>query len=142
MSDMDELVQFLRARLDEDEAIAEACGSPPWVDTLMGVQVSPDAIRDDAVAYGQLGHVASTIPGPLGAAYRAHIARHDPARVLHEVEAKRMILNEHLEIIGPGWCSTCNVPGDYKGSVHGCPTVRLLALPYADHKDYREEWRP
>jgi hypothetical protein len=23
-----------------------------------------------------------------------------------------------------------------------CRTLRLLALPYADHTDYREEWRP
>lgn len=23
-----------------------------------------------------------------------------------------------------------------------CPTLRLLALPYADHPDYRPEWRP
>lgn len=23
-----------------------------------------------------------------------------------------------------------------------CPTLRMLALPYADHPDYRQEWRP
>ncbi len=23
-----------------------------------------------------------------------------------------------------------------------CPTLALLALPYVDHPDYREEWRP
>jgi hypothetical protein len=23
-----------------------------------------------------------------------------------------------------------------------CDTLKLLALPYADHPDYRDEWRP
>jgi hypothetical protein len=23
-----------------------------------------------------------------------------------------------------------------------CETVRVLALPYSDHPDYHEEWRP
>lgn len=70
------------------------------------------------------------------------------ARVLAECEAKRRIVE---------WCSernriwagtladdptdpTKHIPGDY---VHkeDAPVLRLLALPYADHPDYRQEWR-
>ena len=43
-----------------------------------------------------------------------------PARVLAECEAKRRI----VELI----------------SSPGMQVFRLLALPYADHPDYREEW--
>lgn len=70
-----------------------------------------------------------------------HIARHDPARVLREVEAKRRILEHHSESTLPngihlGTCMTCDnweMP---------CPTLRLLADPYSDHPDFRSEWAP
>ena len=66
-------------------------------------------------------------------------------RALAEVQAKRSILDLHVpyrRIIGLG-CETClgAVPGrpfpDFP-----CPTLRLVALPYADHPDYQQEWRP
>jgi hypothetical protein len=50
------------------------------------------------------------------------IARWDPARVLAECAAKRRIVEM------------------YAGQ-HGQPYVlHFLALPYADHPDYRQEW--
>ena len=53
----------------------------------------------------------------------------NPARVLAECEAKRRIV-EHCDF-------------DHLARSPGDPYVlRLLALPYADHPDYREEWRP
>ena len=52
----------------------------------------------------------------------------DPARVLAEVAAKRRIV-EHCEV-------------DHLVASPGDPYVlQLLALPYADHSDWREEWR-
>jgi hypothetical protein len=69
------------------------------------------------------------------------MARWDPARVLAEVDAKRRILTAHTAMM-PGWCTTCDVPGDYRGNLSGCETLRLLAMPYADHPDYRPEWTP
>ena len=85
-----------------------------------------------------------------------------PARLLAECEAKRRIVElhdhgdqacweMHRGVYGPGWPE-----GSY--AVEGqawahpslecvperndpCDTIRLLALPYADHPDYREEWR-
>ena len=65
----------------------------------------------------------------------AHIARHDPARVLREVEAKRRIVDvagRRLDrYIGTG----AQVAFEWL-------TLRLLALPYDDRDGYREEWRP
>jgi hypothetical protein len=72
------------------------------------------------------------------------IARHDPARVLAEVDAKRQMLELHHSIELPtemlDACAECEVTGVYPE--YPCRTLRLLALPYAEHPDYREEWRP
>ena len=84
----------------------------------------------------------------------AHIARHDPARVLAECEAKRRIVEIHPD--EHGTCFACS-DGDDGGCSDPeccgsgpipmfkdwpCPTLRWLALPYADHEQYRDEWRP
>ena len=64
-----------------------------------------------------------------------HIARHDPARVLAECAAKRRIVVNLEEFRGESsWDDEKNVNGLY--------LLRLLALPYADHPAYREDWRP
>lgn len=81
-----------------------------------------------------------------------------PARVRAEVEAKRRILNEHYGFLNPHrnpdracrQCSDRRADHDplvnYERWVRlepaPCLTVRLLALPYAGHEDYQEEWRP
>lgn len=65
-------------------------------------------------------------------------------RIERECEAKRRIVEEHYFMprhesrdfgFEDGNCVTCRKQGP-------CTTLRLLALPYADHPDYREEWRP
>lgn len=66
-------------------------------------------------------------------------------RLLAECEAKRRIVTEvHYDgrdgdYVEP-WCATCS---DDEDLVYlPCHTLELLALPYADHPDYRDEWRP
>ena len=71
-------------------------------------------------------------------------------RVLREVAAKRKILNDHEQ--GPRYsdkpepviCRRCGDPPgyDYGFADSPCLTLRLLAEVYADHPDYRTEWRP
>ncbi|MFD0687245.1 DUF6221 family protein [Actinomadura fibrosa] len=92
-----------------------------------------------------------------------------PERVLADVGAKRRIValhphttmrreigEEHLRsMYGPNWerrlihlddlyCRTCHVADGKITNDAGIPclTLRLLALPYADHPAYRDEWRP
>jgi hypothetical protein len=73
-------------------------------------------------------------------------------QMINEIEATRRILLAHRTTVSekvPGfplygseyWCETCHVPADEAGS-NWCLTLRLLALPYADHADYSERWRP
>lgn len=64
-----------------------------------------------------------------------HHERWDPARVLREVEAKRRIIDMYDTAAGEGFVGQL-----YRNSAE--PTLRLLALPYADRPDYDEAWRP
>ena len=75
-------------------------------------------------------------------------------RVLAECEAKRRIIALHQPSGGPNYrgtecCARCTAGGEYPADDGytdeqnwPCPTLRALALPYAEHPDYREEWRP
>ncbi|RJQ85238.1 DUF6221 family protein [Amycolatopsis panacis] len=73
-------------------------------------------------------------------------------QMINDIEVTRRIMLAHRTTVAekvPGfplygseyWCETCHVPADDAG-VNWCVTLRLLALPYADHPDYSERWRP
>lgn len=132
------LTDFLNARLDEDRAVArEAAGlTECWVaeEPAIGiVLVDGEPLIE--------GHITGLT---------AHIARHDPARVLREVEAKRAV-------IATAFLYEATIDGEW-GCVHNadeiaagrCPDIRpdkvyilrLLAAIYSDHPDYRDEWKP
>lgn len=132
------LTEFLLARIAEDEAVAEAASAQDdrWVQSLSGSVVrTPTSYVAIAICQEQ--------------EETSHIARHDPERVLAECEAKRLIVARHR---GEYSCETCADEEEmcedsegyatwYRSSVWApCPTLRLLALPYADHPDYQQEW--
>lgn len=159
---MDELLPWLRAVLDEEERLAlDAGGSGPagrWVEgEPLGAAVGTES--GEAVVF-------ENSPPTLG--QQRHIAEHDPARVLAEVDAKRRILD---------WCEQQRREVDYPsaeearpGEAHraadghvyaqGGPDVgwvrlreqttraeahkvaQLVALPCSDRPGYRDEWRP
>ena len=170
------LVEFLKVRLDEDEEAARAIERRHWDthDTHVSagghcaavLSRNPDDEWDvQPVAWlPTFQMVGWDVPGPWANA--AHIARHDPVRVLAEVDAKRRILDEHPEVTTystdfagterievPEWaCGRCADPTDGRSGIDigngrwheefPCRTLRLLALAYADHPDYQQEWRP
>ncbi|GAA4232624.1 hypothetical protein GCM10022254_33040 [Actinomadura meridiana] len=123
-----DLVEFLRDRLAKDERIAQACSGGPWKTAPSGT-VTADA--DDP------GFVATA----ENEAYAEHIARHDPARTLREVAAARQIVDDYEKetwMLGQGHRSPeLEAAHEARASV-----LRLLALPYAAHPAYQEEWRP
>ena len=109
-----------------------------------------------------------TCPGCGASESRCQRAREDnaikccpdcshPARATAEQTAKRLIVAGHemttVRPAGPeGWwwdayCDHCTMGGDYTDitktpSEVPCLTLRILAAVYADHPDYRNEWRP
>jgi hypothetical protein len=75
-----------------------------------------------------------------------------PLLLLADCDAKRRIVDDYRwytepdEYGPPRWSDNSPADQEYElagGRFVGLRTaVRLLALPYADHPGYREEWRP
>lgn len=120
-----DLIAFLTARLDEDEAMALEIQQRDW---RIGNAVDPT----------QPCHIhtfprAELVADGLNWLVAEHITRHHPARVLDDVDAKRKAIEActyflHDSEAGPDPCAAT--------------VLAALALPYADHPDYRDEWRP
>lgn len=143
------IAAFIEARLAEDEATARAATAGPWLidegdekpDHSLTIKGGPDQLPD--------------VPGRETVVYSpyiwdetrpdfAHIARHDPARVLAEIAAKRAVVKEHAPADSIVMiCRTCSRRdlSEWYGEYFPCPTLRLLAAPYADHPNFRPEWR-
>lgn len=127
-----ELVDFLRARLDEDEAAARAATPGAW-------RYNPDKhhhivgtpLFEEAVFAGPPGVDAVCVAGtgktddPQSMRDAEHIARHDPARVLAEVEAKRAVVD---------------FADTYEGGFHASQFLPKLAAVYRDHPDFDPAW--
>ena len=152
MDDMDDLIAFLRARLDEDEqaALSWPEGGRQW-QTVGGRKLSYRNDSSEMVTAIDVSNASSLWNEQIYVKYDLddapeHIARHDPARVLAEVEAKRRILELHSYATGHS-CSVTDGTGYHLnyGEVDGqsaCTTLRLLASIYDGHLEYCDTWRP
>lgn len=108
----DDLIAFLKARLDEDEHQASGlAGATRFVDG-----------RPDFYGVG----------GPAADAYWEHFPPH---RILHEVEAKRTIIREAREMLGIAFSGEA-------GEGLAIVALHQMASVYSDHPDYRAEWKP
>jgi hypothetical protein len=144
---VDELAAFVRQQLDDDERVARRAAETQgatWRGGPSMVEGGPHTVRrQDTKELVVL--TRQDRPAPDAAV--DHIARWDPARVLAEVEARRRILAEHKPMDGVGdrivGCHTCSWRDDWDELhvEHPCPTLRLLAQPYAGRDGWREEWR-
>lgn len=137
-----QLLDFIKARLDEDEAKAQAAMPGPWRHNPDKHWRKPGTrIYEEAVLAGPAGQDAAYVAGtgesddPQSMADAEHIARHDPTRVLAEVTAKRRII-ELCER------SESGDNGDSAATLLADQVLANLALPYADHPDYDESWHP
>lgn len=120
-----DLVQFLRARLDEDEQTARRVESSWRQIGDTGVIVASDGERAEECANGNWSGIAE------------HIVRHDPARVLREVEAKRVLLDDHERFV----TERRRMMGGWDSYPEASPVLVAFASIYAGHPDYRVEWQ-
>lgn len=147
-----DIAQFLAARLDEDEAAAEAASHyvlrEKWhaVEWYDGEFVASGRRTAHVDIHGLAG-APITSRGALRREDAEHIARHDPARVLAEVAAKRRVLARHygststpLRAICEG-CAYNYADIDPRYHLDECPELRDLAAIYADHPDFDPSWR-
>jgi hypothetical protein len=105
------LTEFLLARIAEDEG------------TAIYAQTRYDLEPEDWGGWW-FGH-------------QQHYSRYDPARVIAECEAKRRIVERHAN----SGASGCYICAEAEREQVECVEQRILAAVYADHPDYREEWR-
>ena len=118
---MIDLPDFLLARIAEDEAAAREAAVMPYGEEI-----------------GWIGHVFSSERDSTPA-QDEHITRWDPDRVLAECDAKRQVVDVYRALA----VRRHDVGSIRWHEVSAYETVlRQLALPYADHPDYRSEWRP
>lgn len=156
---MDAIVAFLQARLDEDERIALGVSDGPRKPEEWIVKRSPyGKFPRDWTVDCSFGSVV--VDGSFEDA-GIHMARHDPARVLRAVEAKRSLISDLLaqeHFLNDREWYGCRAVTAGRGDEPDQPTgepctcgrdedverrLRLLASEWADHPDYRhEEWKP
>lgn len=80
----------------------------------------------------------------MDSAAAGHIVRHDPARVLAEVAAKRRIIERHPGATATDECPGCGawLNGTWRtGPGETCPELADVAAPYADRPGFPEELR-
>ena len=110
------LTEFLTARIEDDEAIAR---------DFIEFRSRVDCFTPEATDF---------------------VERFDPARVLTECEVKRRIVGLAAEATGIDMSLDDNVLSTDRDTITdpylGDVILQALALPHADHPDYRDEWRP
>lgn len=174
---MSDLIEFLRDCLDEDAARAvkardfdyAQCGVWEARGPYPAASGEADGVlRPRGNLRAEIGKDDIFVEAELPWDLIPHMARHDPARVLREVEAKRAIVDAYLppgEDPHPGMPCTDDAERDSNGEIyaetyfsergacvrhveaskrllHHDYVLRLLALPYADHPGYKQDWAP
>lgn len=138
---MSDVAAFVRARLDEDEAAAEAATGAEWHWTDPGLPKAKSALVDDAGQYVVLAAHADSYPSTTDA---DHIARHDPARVLAQVAAMRAIVDLAEDATGLDALVDDERrigPRDFASEPYvGDKMLRHLAAIWRDHPDYDPAW--
>jgi Family of unknown function (DUF6221) len=136
------LTEFLLARIAEDESAARAA-----------TDIDADEWSIDVMARSPDLHPLVTY---VTDKYQTQLAQQqDPIRVLADCDAKRLIVAMHRAYMPTGdpvyspdwssgdWCVGCcynNNAEHVTEHIDDCPILRALALPFATHPDFRDEW--
>ena len=129
-----DLVAWLREQLDTDERLAHTADPGPWeVGPTFGARDNRVYVREQRDLIDSVG--TCVIAGQVANKTRFRenarfIAEFDPARVLREVEAKRLLLEEVERELAD---DPTNETAQWK--------ARVLALPFSDRPGFREAWK-
>lgn len=147
---MDDLVAFLRAQYDKDEQAARAATDGAWevigsdhpYPAYPGEQVTAGRGWSISLKEPRVGDVASE----LSRGDAAHISRHDPARVLADLAAKRrtlgMLADAQQQLKAAYREERTADVAMYVGKVSALhDVVKALAAPYEGEDGYQQEWK-
>jgi hypothetical protein len=107
-------------------------GTLAWLSTVEKYHL----VEGDDPAPGIYSDGIHNMEGPAA----AHIVRHDPARVLREVAAKRHIMERHCASTPPyvQYCQGCSE----ESLLEDCPELQDMAFVWNEHEDWNQEWCP
>ena len=131
------LEEFLAARLSDDEATAKRAASVAGPDWQYGLFLPDDGpattmlLSDQDVPLADMLHRDDEEIAPF-------LIAHDPARVLHEVEAGRKLLAAYRKAVAEA--EFPNFEGGYATGLQDA--VKIRAEVYDSHPDYDPKWRP
>lgn len=140
------IVEFLRARLDEDEAAARRVHQPYRLYACNDGCIEEPIRNDELFGEHQGEYEQEDGEDALPNHHNSWALIYDPARVLREVEAKRAMVGLHDQG-GERWEGFPRADKQVPYCLHDqqaapCPMIRLLAQPFADHPDYDPAWAP
>ncbi|MFK0062642.1 DUF6221 family protein [Streptomyces werraensis] len=134
-------MRWLGAQLDEDERIARAAcwdeqsdvwtARPPQGTYAQYEQYTVVDYCGDGVVIVRPQNADDDGVG-------RHVAEHDPARVLREIHAKRLIIEQHERYAA----ERRRMMGGWDPQSDDSPILAALASVYADRPGYKESWRP
>ena len=140
---MNDLAEFVRARLREREHLARLMLSSAfrdrpverinerWVEHRVGFEGNTMRIQAESPAL--IPHTVVEFDAFMQNT-SAYLTRNDPWQIIADCEAQLAIVDDLIEydpaphVVAPGGCWP--------------RALCLLALPYASHPDWCEEWRP
>lgn len=135
-----DLAAFVSARLDEDEAAAKAATPGPWILAEGREWLDKHVVFGEGSWPGHIQQVCNVDYAEHKEGNLAHIALHDPDRVLREVEAGRRLLARYEELQHPKTLLERATFPMLAEVVLAC--IRDRAAVYDYHPDFREEWKP
>jgi hypothetical protein len=136
------LADFLLARITEQEhraCSASALNGPVWtaangfINGSTDTNANPRAWPGDTELWDDEGALN------MHPATAEFIAANDPRHVLAECEAKRRIVDAYQHAVE--YEAQFPNPDAAEAYIYE-HVIQVLALPYAAHEDFREEWRP
>ncbi|MCM1972307.1 DUF6221 family protein [Streptomyces sp. G1] len=145
MTPMDDLVQWLRAQLADDEAHAKKDlwaadkATPGRWRARYGTNLAHSWIETDSTPVVRLDAAEHEADALLVARFQPETVRKRAEEKLREIDAKRQLLARYVEVAANdvdeveyahGWANALGT------------AVRLLALSYEGRPGYRQEWRP
>ncbi|MDX2838017.1 DUF6221 family protein [Streptomyces ipomoeae] len=124
---MSEIADFLRTRIAERRAIAEAASPGPW---------HANAEHDEVLAADGITVAEGfALSGKQLRATVDHIATHDPETVTADLDAQLALVGE-LDAADPN-------SGYITATFTARDALKVLARPFAGHPDHKgEEWAP
>lgn len=144
---MTDLADFLLARILEDEVAAREAilETGTWTTWTNGTDSDGDPQWEVVTDMRGKDFIAAT----LSQDEAVHIARWHPDRILEECASRRALLEvldaqaggpETLAETMPVDIHTIGKPIGWGTALTALHLMRLMALPYTEHPDFRDEW--